>query len=110
MCSIFKKAEHLKDEKSDFSLLKSESEKALLLQLASFPDLVQKSALEYKPNVIARFALNLAKQFASYYHEAKILDENNLPLTASRLAFLKAIQQTMKNALNLLGIKTPESM
>lgn len=110
MCSIFKKAEHLKDEKSDFSLLKSESEKALLLQLASFPDLVQKSALEYKPNIVARFALSLAKQFASYYHEVKILDENNLSLTVSRLALLKAIQQTMKNALNLLGIETPESM
>lgn len=86
------------------------SEKAILLTLASFPDLVQKAAQNYKPNEIARFALGLAKQFASYYHGAKILDEENLELTQARLALVAGIHQVLKNALDLLGIELPESM
>lgn len=109
MCSIFKKAgENFWDV--NYSLLETDAEKNLLLLLASFPDLVQKSAEEYKPNIIARFALNLAKQFSSYYHQSKILDENNKEVSAARLALLWALQQAFKNALTLLGIETPESM
>lgn len=55
--SIFKKVDKNQIQTPDFSLLNLVSEKNLLLQLASFPDLVQKSAEEYKPNIIARFAL-----------------------------------------------------
>lgn len=109
MCSIFKKA-NISIETVDYSLLKEDGEKSLLMLLASFPELVEKSAEEYKPNIIWRFALNLAKSFSSYYHQAKILDENNKELTWARLSLLKAIQQTLKNALTLLGIDTPESM
>jgi len=109
MCSIFKKAGE-KNSNVDYSLLTTDAEKGLLLLLASFPELVQKSAEEYKPNIIARFALNLAKQFSSYYHQSKILDENNKELSDARLALLWALQQAFKNALTLLWIATPESM
>ena len=108
--SIFKNVDRSQLSEPDFSLLTLESEKNLILQLASFPDLVQKSASEYKPNGIARFALSLAKQFSSYYHEAKIRDESNIALSTARLALIEAIQCVMKNALELLGISTPESM
>ena len=107
--SIFKKAGE-RNSNVDYSLLTTDAEKGLLLLLASFPELVQKSAEEYKPNIIARFALNLAKQFSSYYHQSKILDENNKELSDARLALLWALQQTFKNALTLLWIATPESM
>ena len=109
MCSIFKKAGE-RNSNVDYSLLTTDAEKGLLLLLASFPELVQKSAEEYKPNIIARFALNLAKQFSSYYHQSKILDENNKELSDARLALLWALQQAFKNALTLLWIATPESM
>lgn len=108
MCSIFKKAGEVSKD-IDYSLLTTDAEKGLLLLLASFPELVQKSADEYKPNIIARFALNLAKQFSSYYHQSKILDGDK-GVSAARLALLWALQQAMKNALTLLWIETPESM
>lgn len=109
--SILHKAmDYHQNQESDFSLLTLDIEKQLLLQLASFPDLVQKASQNYKPNEIARFALLLAKQFSSYYHEAKILDDTNKSLTTARLTLLSAIHQTLKNALNLLGIDLPESM
>lgn len=90
--------------------MESEAEKALLLLLASFPDLVQKAAQEYKPNEIARFALNLAKQFASYYHGAKILDEEQPKLSKARLSLISGIHQVLSNALAILGIELPNRM
>lgn len=110
ICSIFRKAEGIDFQDPDFSLLELESEKNLLVQLASFPSIVKKAAQEYKPNIIARFALGLAKQFASYYHSAKILDTDAPKLSQARLALVAGIQQTLKNALELLGINTPQTM
>lgn len=108
MVSLLAKAQET--QKPDFALLTLEIEKSLLLQLASFPSLVAKSADEYKPNIIARFALGLAKHFSSYYHQAKILDETAPALSATRLTLVRAIQTTLKNALTLLGINTPSTM
>lgn len=108
--SIIKKAQISDFSDIDYDLLNLEAEKNLMLLLATFPDLVQKAAQDYKPNVIARFALMLAKQFSSYYHSAKILDDAQPQLTKARLGLLFAIRQTLSNALNLLGIQLPESM
>lgn len=108
--SILKKAPNPDFSTLDYSLLTTKEEKSLILLLASLPDLVQKSAQEYKPNTIARFALALAKQFSSYYHSTKILDDQNQAQTNARLCLLVLIHQTLQNALNLLGIELPESM
>lgn len=108
--SILKKASNPDFSTLDYSLLTTKEEKSLILLLASLPDLVQKSAQEYKPNTIARFALALAKQFSSYYHSTKILDHQNPAQTNARLCLLVLIHQTLQNALNLLGIELPESM
>ena len=108
--SILKKAQNPDFSTLDYSLLTTKEEKSLILLLASLPDLVQKSAQEYKPNTIARFALALAKQFSSYYHSTKILDDQNSSQNNARLCLLVLIHQTLQNALNLLGIELPESM
>jgi len=85
-------------------------EKPLLLQLSKFPDEVQKAASTFKPNYIARFCLDLAQLFNSYYHHHKIIDETKPELTQARLALIQAVQQVLKNGLELLGIDTVEVM
>jgi len=95
---------------SDYSLLNTDEEKALLLKLASFEEEVQKAANEYKPNYVARWCLDVAQLFNSYYHNHKIIDESNVELSKARLHLLQSILQVMKNALNLLGIDAVESM
>ena len=87
-----------------------DEEKALLLKLASFEEEVQKAANEYKPNYVARWCLDLAQLFNSYYHNHKIIDESNVELSKARLHLLHSILQVMKNALSLLGIDAVESM
>ena len=95
---------------ADYTLLNSDEEKAILLKLAWFEEEVQKAANEYKPNYIARWCLDIAQLFNSYYHNHKIIDEANVELSRARLHMLQAILQVMKNALNLLGIDAVESM
>ena len=94
----------------DYSLLDSDEEKAILVKLAWFEEEVQKAANEYKPNYIARWCLDVAQLFNSYYHNHKIIDESNVELSKARLHMLQAILQVMKNALNLLWIYAVESM
>ena len=110
MSSILRKNQRDLDWNADYSLLNTDEEKALLLKLASFEEEVQKAANEYKPNYIARWCLDVAQLFNSYYHNHKIIDEWNVELSKARLHLLQSILQVMKNALNLLGIDTVESM
>jgi arginyl-tRNA synthetase len=90
--------------------LQFSADKQLLLQLAQFPEEVQKAASTYKPNYIARFCLDTAQLFNTYYHHYQIIDESNPELTQARLLLIQAVQQVLKNGLELLGIDTVESM
>jgi arginyl-tRNA synthetase len=88
----------------------SEDEKPLLLYLAHFPTEIQKAAVTCKPNYIARFCLDLAQLFNSYYHHHKIIDESAPKQMQARLVLIQAVQQVLANGLELLGIATVESM
>ena len=123
--SILSKIEHSKrhpkeDEPSDFSawmeidnkgfsLLKEVQEKALLLKLAEFSDVLEKAAQEYKPNFVARWALELAKLFNTYYQKHKIIVDDE-HLQAARLTLVSAVAIGLKKALSLLGIEVLEKM
>jgi len=71
---------------------------------------VQKSASTYKPNYVARYCLDLAQLFNTYYHSHKIIDETQPEQTQFRLLLIRAVQQVLKNGLDLLGIDTVEAM
>ncbi len=109
--SILKKVENISTE-IDYTLLHNDEEKAILLHLAQLEKTVQKSANEYKPNYIARYVLELAKLFNSYYQKHKIIQEDATQknLEQTRLALVKATQQVIANACNLLGIEVVEEM
>ncbi|MDR0283263.1 MAG: hypothetical protein LBI53_08540 [Candidatus Peribacteria bacterium] len=59
---------------------------------------------------MARFCLDLAQLFNSYYHNHKIIDKSNPELSQSRLALIQAVQQVLMNGLELLGIDVIEIM
>ena len=111
--SILKKSKEgiaFTEESINYSLLSSDEEKKLLIHLAGFENEIQKAAQQYKPNYVARFCLDLAQLFNSYYHNSKIIDESNLELSKARLALIKTVQQGLENWLNLLGIEVVEAM
>lgn len=96
-------------ESVDYALLQENSERQLLLHLASFPDIIQKAATDYKPNSVARYILDLTQLFNQYYQQTHILVEDT-KLQQARVALVASVQQVLGNALHLLGIETVEKM
>ena len=78
-------------------------------QLASFPDTLKEAADKYEPCYIARFAVDLAQKFNKFYIDCKILNAEG-GTKQFRLALTKAVLQTLKNALAILGIGVPDKM
>lgn len=97
------------DGNFDPTLLQEEAERKILLHLASFADVVVKAAQEYKPNLIARYILELTQLFNRYYQQTQIIVED-AALQAARVALVASVQQVLGNALHLLGIETVERM
>lgn len=77
--------------------------------LSNFPETVAAAAEKYEPSLITRYAVDLASVFNKFYFDCKILSAEG-QVRNFRLALTKATRITLKNALGLLGIKTPEKM
>lgn len=110
-CSwLSRKGQQIDSAPTDRSILSSQKAKLLLLHLGEFPATVQQSAEKYQPYLIARYLLDLAQLFNSFYQSERVVDEENLIGTATRLVLVWAVQQVMGNGLKLLGIETLEEM
>jgi arginyl-tRNA synthetase len=87
------------------------SERAGLLEklIVRFPDIVVRARVEYAPQHIAGYLINLAGAFNSFYGNQTIADAKD-PLSPYYVALTKSFRTTMTNGLWLLGIKVPEKM
>ncbi len=81
----------------------------LIKILSDFKNVVREAAENYKPSLVARYALELAQAFNEFYHECPVLKAEK-KVMESRLALIFCVKQVLKNALDLLGIKAPEEM
>ena len=107
--SIIKKYKKSLPTKADFSLLNSSEEIELIKKLAAFPQIVEKTASELRPNTIANYSYELAKQFNEFYHIHNILKEKE-DIKKARLLLVVCVKQALKNSLSLLGIGVLEKM
>ena len=109
LCSVLEQG---KDIPLDInaSHLEKESEKALLKHLSAFANVVSDAAKERAPYKITNYIHDLAELVHSFYTECRVIDRDNLDVSASRLALCKASQITIKNALTLIGVSAPERM
>jgi arginyl-tRNA synthetase len=92
----------------DFGGIKPE-ELALLQQIASLPEEVQRSAEQYRPLLITNYVYELAKTFNDFYHACPVIHSEE-PVRGARLALVDATRQTLANALWLLAIEAPSAM
>ncbi len=109
MCSVLKMGEDIALDESGKNL-NLEKEKLILKTLADFPKIVEGACKDLLPNKITNYVHELAESVHSWYNDTKIVDRNALEVSASRLALCEAIKQVIKNALNLVGVNTPEHM
>ena len=111
ICSIFRQADEvgLKIDAPKFSMMTTAAEIDLINKIFEYPAEVEKAAVEFAPQRIARYAYDLAAQFHSFYRDCRILGVD-VELAKARLALVKITAHTIKHALNLLGVSAPESM
>lgn len=95
---------------ADLSLLGAEKEIDLLKKMADFPQVVAEAAEKRIPHRITNYIQELAAAFHSFYNAEKVLDASDKALSESRLALIRAVQITLKNALQLIGVSAPEKM
>ncbi len=81
----------------------------LILKLDSFEDVVIDSAHHSAPHILARYVLDLAADFHSFYNVCRILTDDE-EVTLPRLMLVRAVQKVTAQALSLLGVSAPESM
>ncbi|MGE5389963.1 MAG: arginine--tRNA ligase [Deltaproteobacteria bacterium] len=114
ICSIFRQAEAagitLGDIGStDPALLCEEEELLLLRKIADFPEENIIAARTMAPHRIARYVLDLAGLFHSFYNHHRVLGVDP-ELQAARLLLMYITRVTIKNSLDVLGVSAPERM
>jgi arginyl-tRNA synthetase len=98
------------EQDANFALIQSEKEMDLLKKLGEFPQAVSEAAVKRVPHRITNYIFELASTFHSFYNAEKVLDSEYPERTGARLALVKAVQITLRNALALIGVSAPEKM
>ena len=88
----------------------NESEKNLMLQLTSFGATVENAFEEKAPHKICAYIYEVSNAFNSFYHETKILSEENQEQKESFIQLLKLAKKVLETAIDLLGFSAPDRM
>ena len=108
--SILEKAGYVpKIEDVDFSLLNNDTAYKIIKLIYSFQDTIIQAAEKYEPYIIARYLINLAQSFSTFYNENKILGEEK-KVQDTRVYLTYAVGNVLKIGASLLGIKMPDRM
>ena len=90
--------------------LGNEQETAILKHLASYPGAILDAARDRAPHRLCGYVHDLAGLIHEFYAHNRVIDRDNLPLTSSRLALVKAAKIVLRNALAILGVSSPTKM
>lgn len=87
-----------------------EFEKALMLETAKFNDMLDSVCDEIAPHKICSYIYDTANAFNKFYHETKILSEENAEKKEGYIALLKLTKEVLETCIDLLGFEAPERM
>ena len=87
-----------------------EKEKELIKILDQFPEVIQQSADQYSPALVANYTYDLVKAFNSFYQNLSILGADTEEQKLFRVKLSASTANVIKTAFNLLGIQVPERM
>lgn len=87
-----------------------EFEKALMLETAKFNEMVEVVYEETAPHKICAYIYDTANAFNKFYHETKILSEENKEKREGYIALLQLTKEVLETCIDLLGFEAPERM
>ena len=103
--SVLRKAEKVNtfsvNEVNDF-------EWEIVKMLEQFPQVVKRAADNVDPSIVAKYAVDLAQTFNSFYGNVKVLSDTDY--LSYRVALITSTSTVLKEALRLLGMAAPEEM
>ena len=109
--SIFNRSQIALSEVEQAQLsITDEKERALAIKLLQFEEAVQVVGKEGTPHVLCAYLYELAGAFSSFYEHCPILNNDDQQVKLSRLKLALLTERTLKQGLDLLGIKTVEKM
>ena len=88
----------------------SESEKALMLEIAKFNAMMETAVEEIAPHKVCAYIYDLANAFNRFYHETKILVEEDKQKQESWIALLILTRDILETCIDMLGFSAPERM
>ena len=89
---------------------KGVSEKALMLQLSKYNEVIENGFAETAPHKICQYIYELANALNSFYHDTKILSEEDPSVKDSYIGLITLTRRTLEICIGLLGIEAPERM
>ena len=88
----------------------NDSQKALELVLARFNGALENAFDELAPHKVCAYIYELANAFNKFYHETKILGEENEEKRAGLVAVLQLTKRVLETCIDVLGFEAPERM
>lgn len=88
----------------------SDCEKALMLETAKFNEMFETVYEEIAPHKMCAYIYDVANAFNKFYHETRILAEEDAEKKAGYIALLKLTKEVLEVCIDLLGFEAPERM
>ncbi|MDE6313636.1 MAG: arginine--tRNA ligase [Lachnospiraceae bacterium] len=88
----------------------NESVRSLLLETVRFHGVIENAFADIAPHKICSYIYDLANAFNHFYHETKVLDEEDLEKKESYLALLVLTKKILECCIDVLGFHAPEKM
>lgn len=88
----------------------SASEKSLMLALTRFNAMMENAFEETAPHKICAYIYELANAFNGFYHETRILSEENEEQKQSYISLLMLTKEILETCIDILGFWAPERM
>ena len=110
--SILKRFEEEGGRLDSLSILPAinESQKNLMLQLTAFGQTVESAFSETAPHKICAYIYEVSNAFNSFYHETRILGQEDETEKNSLIALLCLTKKVLETSIDLLGFSAPERM
>lgn len=105
-CSILSQANEIRDVSVPANSF-TEGERALLVKIGGYHDVVERAVLELAPHQICTYLYELAQEFNRFYEKNRIIKDEREQV---RLSLASAYATTLRDGLALLGIPAPQKM
>ena len=81
-----------------------------MLEVSKFNEVIENAYKDTAPHKICAYIYDLANAFNRFYHETKILSEEDTTRRESYIALLKLTRKVLETCIDLLGFEAPERM